>query len=33
MQSTLIAVDLTKNVFQIAVSRKPGRAAERVMAA
>jgi transposase len=29
MQSTLIAVDLAKNVFEIAVSRKPGKVAER----
>jgi transposase len=28
MQSTTIAVDLAKNVFQIAVSRRPGRVAE-----
>ena len=29
MQSTLIAVDLAKNVFEIAVSRQPGKVAER----
>jgi transposase len=29
MQSTLIAVDLAKNVFEIAVSRRPGKVAER----
>ncbi len=29
MQSTLIAVDLAKNVFEIAVSHKPGKIAER----
>ena len=29
MESTLIAVDLAKNVFEIAVSRKPGKVAER----
>ena len=29
MQSTLIAVDLAKNVFELAVSRKPGKVAER----
>lgn len=29
MQSTTIAVDLAKNVFEIAVSRRPGKVAER----
>jgi transposase len=29
MQSTLIAVDLAKNVFEIAVSRQPGKVVER----
>jgi len=29
MESTLIAVDLAKDVFEIAVSRKPGKVAER----
>jgi transposase len=29
MQSTTIAVDLAKNVFEIAVSRQPGKVAER----
>lgn len=29
MQSTLVAVDLAKNVFEIAVSRQPGKVAER----
>jgi transposase len=29
MQSTLVAVDLAKNVFEIAVSRRPGKVAER----
>ncbi len=28
MQSTTIAVDLAKNVFQVAVSRHPGKVAE-----
>ena len=29
MQSTTIAVDLAKNVFEIAVSRRPGKVVER----
>jgi hypothetical protein len=29
MQSTTIAVDLAKNVFEIAISRQPGKVAER----